>query len=142
MLDEQVAVFALAPAARAAMLRAARRSPRQEACGALLGVLAPDQSPRVLAAWPLSNRASATERAYLITAEQVRATEEKAQARGLDVIGFFHSHPQGGFTPSTTDLQQAWPGYVYAIVDGVSRDIAFWMLAEDRQTFRPLAAHA
>ena len=41
----------------------------------------------------------------------------RARARGLDVVGFYHSHPISDPTPSPTDLAGAsYPDHVYVIV--------------------------
>jgi proteasome lid subunit RPN8/RPN11 len=37
-------------------------------------------------------------------------------AKGLELIGFFHSHPRGPAAPSQFDTDRAWPGYVYLIL--------------------------
>src|SRR5260221_8074958 len=40
------------------------------------------------------------------------------QRAGLDVVGIYHSHPEGGSAPSQTDIAEAmWPDAVYLIVD-------------------------
>ena len=38
------------------------------------------------------------------------------EAAGLEVVGFFHSHPNHPATPSTFDRERAWGSYVYVIV--------------------------
>jgi proteasome lid subunit RPN8/RPN11 len=40
-----------------------------------------------------------------------------ARARGLDVIGFYHSHPVSPPAPSARDVAEfTYPGHLYAIV--------------------------
>jgi proteasome lid subunit RPN8/RPN11 len=40
-----------------------------------------------------------------------------ARHRGLDVLGFYHSHPRSAATPSPRDLAEAsYPGHLYLIV--------------------------
>ncbi|MGH7470649.1 MAG: Mov34/MPN/PAD-1 family protein [Longimicrobiales bacterium] len=141
MLNEQVALFRVDGRTNLALIDAARAASPREACGALVGELGSDGSTRVWDVVPLSNRAAAAQREYLITADQVRAIGTAAQARGLEVVGFYHSHPNGGTSPSATDLERAWPGYVYAIVDPLSSAVAFWVLEEDRTSFRQLNGH-
>jgi proteasome lid subunit RPN8/RPN11 len=50
----------------------------------------------------------------------VRA-ERQARARGLDVVGFWHTHPDHPARPSRFDTERAWPDYVYVIC-GVTSD--------------------
>jgi len=53
---------------------------------------------------------------YRIDPEQQLAALERADAEGLDVVGFYHSHPTGPAEPSETDAARAtWHGYAYVI---------------------------
>jgi hypothetical protein len=55
-----------------------------------------------------------------------------AEARGMDVIGFYHSHPAGEPIPSRTDIAQAtYPDTPYLIVGlkGVAKLAAWTMRA-------------
>ena len=77
---------------------------------------------------------------YLIAPEQFLAAERAARDAGLDVIGFFHSHPDHPSRPSAFDLEHAWPWYSYLIVsveNGAPKDAHSWRLAEDRSRFEP-----
>lgn len=47
--------------------------------------------------------------------EIVRA-ERDARKRGLDLVGFWHSHPRGGTAPSAHDDRGAWPGLACVLV--------------------------
>ena len=41
----------------------------------------------------------------------------RAREHRLDVLGFYHSHPQSGPSPSATDLEEAsYPDHLYLIV--------------------------
>jgi len=77
---------------------------------------------------------------YLITPEQLLAVERQAREEGLDVVGFFHSHPDHPALPSAFDLEHAWPYYSYLIVSverGRVADARAWRLATDRSRFEP-----
>ncbi|HEX8324962.1 MAG TPA: M67 family metallopeptidase [Tepidisphaeraceae bacterium] len=94
-----------------------RRRP-EEACGLLFGAAGgpPEQWARSVAAdnvWP--DAAERTTRYAIDPLVQMRA-ERQAVADGLDLVGFYHSHPQGPAVPSGFDLDRAWPSYVYLIV--------------------------
>jgi proteasome lid subunit RPN8/RPN11 len=41
--------------------------------------------------------------------------ERDARARGLDIVGFWHSHPDHPAHPSQFDTDHAWVDYVYII---------------------------
>ena len=66
--------------------------------------------------------------------------EKQGRQAGLDVLGFFHSHPDHPPDPSGFDLEQAWPYYSYLIVSvmhGKAADARAWRLAADRSRFEP-----
>ena len=49
------------------------------------------------------------------------AARRDARTRGLDVVGFYHSHPHSGAQPSDTDIAEAtYDGCLYLIVSLVS----------------------
>ena len=116
-----------------------------ECCGALLGR---DQgsagngngaSREVLALFPLVNRRDDSPRnRFSVTAEDVRQAEKSARSQGLDVIGWYHSHPDHPARPSEYDRDHAWPWYSYIIVSvhaGAPKDMTSWRLQDDRSGF-------
>jgi proteasome lid subunit RPN8/RPN11 len=112
----------------------------EEGCGVLLGI---DRGPgrtidRVV---PLDNRRDdSRHNRYLIAPEQLLAVEREGRAGGLDVVGFYHSHPDHPARPSAFDLEHAWPYYSYLIVSveqGRVADARSWRLADDRSGFEP-----
>jgi proteasome lid subunit RPN8/RPN11 len=73
-------------------------------------------------------------------ARDYQASERVAREAGLDVVGFYHSHPDAPARPSQYDLDHAWPWYSYVIV-ATSRsgagEITSWVLEDDRSRFAP-----
>jgi proteasome lid subunit RPN8/RPN11 len=122
-----------------------------ECCGALLGkdqetAAGPEEdafggrnSREVLSLFPLVNRRDDSPRnRFSVTAEDVREAEKAARAQGLDVIGWYHSHPDHPARPSDYDREHAWPWYSYIIVSvhtGVPQDMTSWRLEDDRTGF-------
>lgn len=122
-----------------------------ECCGALLGIdeafangsSSPKEENRitrnVFSLFPLVNRRDDSPRnRFMVTAEDVRAAELAAQRQGLDVIGWYHSHPDHPARPSEYDRDHAWPWYSYIIVSvdrGRSEEMTSWRLHDDRQEF-------
>ena len=118
-----------------------------ECCGALLGLdhsLAERDSeakiPRdVLSLFPLVNRREDSPRnRFTVTAEDVREAEKAANEQGLDVLGWYHSHPDHPARPSDYDRDHAWPWYSYMIVsvqNGSAKDMTSWRLQDDRSGF-------
>ena len=75
---------------------------------------------------------------YLINPETVLAAHKEARALGLDVVGYYHSHPDHPARPSEFDREHAWPGVSYLIVSvekGSVADARSWRLADDREKF-------
>ncbi len=92
---------------------------------------------------PLDDPGRETERnRFLIDPLEQLRVEKGARARGLVVLGYYHSHPDHPARPSNYDRDHAWPWYSYVIVSveqGSARDLTSWTLAEDRSTFDPEA---
>jgi proteasome lid subunit RPN8/RPN11 len=88
---------------------------------------------------PLDNPDRETEKnRFLIDPLDQLRVEKDARARGLDVVGYYHSHPDHPARPSTYDRDHAWPWYSYVIIAverGVPKDYTSWVLAEDRAAF-------
>jgi proteasome lid subunit RPN8/RPN11 len=109
-----------------------------EGCGVLLGRDG-DGAREVVEIVALENRREESRHnRYLIAPEQFLLADRVARGAGLEVIGFFHSHPDHPARPSAFDLEHAWPYYSYLIV-GVTRGEAMearsWRLVEDRSRF-------
>ena len=111
----------------------------EECCGFLLGH-ATAQGNYVVAASPVENRrATGRKRRYSITPQDYHAADRLARRQGLDIVGFYHSHPDHPARPSATDLAEAtFPGYTYVIVsirDGQPAELTAWSLVTDRSRF-------
>ena len=112
----------------------------EECCGVLLGKVN-GEVRWVFEALPLANsRMGERERRFLILPEDYRAAERAAGARGLTLIGFYHSHPDHPSRPSQYDLEHALPWHSYvilAVAGGRAGEATSWVLAEDRSVFHP-----
>jgi proteasome lid subunit RPN8/RPN11 len=111
-----------------------------ECCGALLGRDV-DGSRRVLELLPLTNRRDDSPRnRFEVTPDDVRFAEKVAREKQLELIGWYHSHPDAPARPSGYDRDHAWPWYSYVIVslqNGEPRDTASWRLRDDRSRYDP-----
>ena len=111
-----------------------------ECCGLLIGRFE-DSGPKVVVeTYPISNaREEETKRnRFLILPEELRLGERHARATGLDVIGFYHSHPDDRAVPSQYDLNHAWPSYSYIVVsvlEGRPAELRSWEMEADRSRF-------
>lgn len=88
-----------------------------EVCGILAGVVEGDAHV-VHKSYPVRNVAQRTRVEYrLDPQEQLRATLEIEDDLGMEVVGFYHSHPAGPASLSEADAAQAtWPGASYLLV--------------------------
>jgi len=83
-----------------------------ECCGLLLG-----RHDEVVEAFRARNIADQPASRFLIDPQDHITGRREARARGLDVVGFYHSHPRSVTEPSVRDLDEfTYPGHLYAIV--------------------------
>jgi proteasome lid subunit RPN8/RPN11 len=111
-----------------------------ECCGALLGRDG-ESSREVLDLVPLENRRDDSPRnRFEVTADDVRLAEKTAREKKLELIGWYHSHPDCPARPSEFDREHAWPWYSYIIVSietNGPREMFSWRLRDDRSAYDP-----
>jgi proteasome lid subunit RPN8/RPN11 len=111
-----------------------------ECCGLMLGSFAGDGRKLVAEIYPISNarEEEAKRNRFLIRPEELMRGEKHARGKGLDVVGFYHSHPDDRAVPSQYDLEHAWPTYSYIVVSvmkGQAEDLQSWQMEPDRSRF-------
>jgi proteasome lid subunit RPN8/RPN11 len=98
------------------MVLHAERTYPDECCGAMLGHVQ-GESKRVTEALPLENAFNGEKQdRYELRPEDLLAAEREARARGLDLIGIFHSHPDCDAYFSETDLKNSCPWYSFVVL--------------------------
>ena len=112
----------------------------EECCGFLIGRFnAATELTAVVRILPVSNeRQESRHNRYLISPETVLAANKEARALGVDIVGYYHSHPDHPARPSEFDRDHAWPGLSYVIVSvegGRVADTRSWRLSDDRERF-------
>ena len=110
-----------------------------ECCGLMLGELAGGRK-QVSEVYPISNarEEEAKRNRFLIRPEELMRGEKYARDKGLEVVGFYHSHPDDVAVPSQYDLEHAWPTYSYivmAVEKGQAMDLRSWEMEADRTRF-------
>jgi proteasome lid subunit RPN8/RPN11 len=110
-----------------------------ECCGFLLG--AARDLTRSVTRVALATNETETDgrRRYVISPESYLRAEKEAEAQGLEIVGFYHSHPDVEAVPSEFDRSHAFPGVSYVIVsvvEGKAAALRSWELEEDRSAFR------
>ena len=121
------------------MRKHAERDYPFECCGLMLGRFEADKKV-VAETYPISNarEEEAKRNRFLIRPEEFLRGEKYGRARRLDVIGFYHSHPDDRAVPSQYDLEHAWPTYSYIVVSveqGQAVDLKSWEMESDRSRF-------
>lgn len=75
---------------------------------------------------------------YAMTPQNWAKMEDEADARGLTLVGYYHSHPNSPAIPSEYDRVHALPNFTYiitSVVDGKAVDMRVWRLRDDRSQF-------
>lgn len=111
-----------------------------ECCGLLVGHFSQNGLKTVVEIRRILNarEREAKHHRFLIPPEEFLLAERQAAEKGLDVVGFYHSHPDHPAVPSQYDLEHAWPAFSYIVVavrDGRAREVRSWELQPDRTAF-------
>ncbi len=110
----------LAPHALEALHAEAVCASPLEACGLLLG-----RDGYIASVQPAGNVHPAPETHFEIDPQALIDAHRDARSGGPEIIGYYHSHPQGPPQPSATDRAMATgDGRIWAII-GLSR-VRFW----------------
>jgi proteasome lid subunit RPN8/RPN11 len=116
-----------------------------ECCGALLGRPVADGWQLDMLARAANIRADAATNRYEIAPAELVTIVREARGLGLEVAGFYHSHPDDPAEPSSTDFAQAhWIDCAYVITEvseGKAVATNAFLLAgstEESKQFEPL----
>jgi proteasome lid subunit RPN8/RPN11 len=93
-----------------------------ECCGVLLGTVDIDKDERVvkIVVRAGNTRLDSLHNRYNIDPKELIAAQKQARQAGLDIVGFYHSHPDHPPRWSQTDLAEAhWIGCSYVITSVV-----------------------
>lgn len=115
----------------------------EECCGILIGTISSADRKIVIEVMPTINEWEPSDddsdrtkhSRYIIPSPAIFQAQKRARNLQLEIIGFFHSHPDNPAIPSECDRQQAWEIYSYPIVSviqGKVKSIASWVLDDDR----------
>ena len=97
------------------IIAAARGAAPLEACGLLVGRSGAAGVEVVRQATARNIHPSPGDR-FLLAPEDYLQSDREARAEGLEVVGFWHSHPATSAVPSTVDRGEAWRESSYLIV--------------------------
>jgi proteasome lid subunit RPN8/RPN11 len=109
-------------------------------CGGMLIGRFETGKKTVIETFPLENarEEEARHNRVLILPKDVLRAEKYAREKKLDVVGYYHSHPDDRAVPSQYDLDHALPVWSYVIasvIGGKVEDIRSWEMENDRSKF-------
>lgn len=122
----------------------AERTYPEECCGIMLGKI-DDEGKTVVEVWetlnaweeekwaefPGSGGERGRERTFAIGPIEIIKAQKAGRDRQLQIIGFYHSHPDHPAIPSEMDRAIAWQVYSYIIVsvpEGKADEVRSWSL--------------
>jgi proteasome lid subunit RPN8/RPN11 len=111
-----------------------------ECCGLMLGSFNGNGNKSIKELYPISNarEEEAKRNRFLIRPEELLRGQRYAESKELEIVGFYHSHPDHPAVPSGYDQDHAWPIYSYVIISvrsGEAQDLRSWELESDRSRF-------
>jgi proteasome lid subunit RPN8/RPN11 len=75
---------------------------------------------------------------YELDPLDILRVQKGCREKQLEIMGFYHSHPDYPSRPSKFDAERAWPEYSYiivSVVDGTVRSINSWVFNEELRNF-------
>lgn len=85
------------------MIAHARRDATVECCGLLAG-----RDGEITRIFPAANAAENSATSYEIASQEIFERMREMRAQGLELLGIYHSHPNGKNEPSPRDIEQAY----------------------------------
>ncbi len=109
-----------------------------EVCGIMLGAYGSERNEVMeLRRAANLNKDRAHDRYELDPKDLLRA-ERDARDADMEIIGFYHSHPDHPDIPSEFDRERAWPSYSYiisSVMGGKETTTKSWLLNDESQAF-------
>ena len=110
-----------------------------ECCGVMVGEHRDDDHRAVSKVVKCGNtRSDSPQNRYQIAPADIAKIQRDAILDDLDIVGFYHSHPDDRAIPSKYDLDHAWPTYSYIVVaveKGRAGNLRSWEMESDRSRF-------
>jgi desampylase len=125
-------LFVLSDALQLQLIAEARAAYRNECCGLIEGVRAGD-TIEAIKLHPTRNLAAAADRFEIDPAEHIHLLRA-LRGTGREIVGCYHSHPDGRAQPSARDRDSAgeenFVWLIAALDAGSVREIAGWLFAD------------
>jgi proteasome lid subunit RPN8/RPN11 len=115
------------------LLAKARQQPARECCGLLAG-----RDGVITHVRPATNAAADPAASYEIAPEELFRLMREMRAARLDLLGIYHSHPNGKNEPSPRDVERAYyPDAAYFIISplaAAARPVRAFSIRDGRVT--------
>jgi proteasome lid subunit RPN8/RPN11 len=110
-----------------AMLAHAQREPNVECCGLLAG-----RDGVIRRIFPAANAAENPVTSYEIAPKEIFDLMREMRAEDIEMLGIYHSHPNGKNEPSPRDIDQAYYSeaayFIISPLGGAKKPVrAFWI---------------
>ncbi|MGH9737564.1 MAG: M67 family metallopeptidase [Candidatus Acidiferrales bacterium] len=116
-----------------AMLAHAWREPGVECCGLLAG-----RDGEITRSFPATNAAVSPATSYEIAPKEIFALMRAMRADGTEMLGIYHSHPNGKNEPSPRDIEQAYYSeaayFIISPRDDAQRPVRAFAIRDGRAT--------
>ena len=76
---------------------------------------------------------------YIIDPREINLADKQARSQSLDIMGFYHSHPDHPDSPSEFDREMGQSGYSYVIVSVNGKgevSVKSWIFKEEGEPFK------
>lgn len=120
------------------MVEHAKTDYPNECCGVITGINA--KVKKVFASYRVKNlNADRSADRYIIDPKEINLVDKEARVEGIEIIGFYHSHPDHPDRPSEFDREMGQPGYSYVIISvnkGGGTSARSWTIEGERDPFK------
>lgn len=110
----------------------------EECCGALFGSSETNERIIMELLEFENEKEESRQNRFLISPAMYNSAEKSANEKNLELLGFYHSHPDHPAIPSQFDIDHALPWFLYIIVSvekSIAKNVSTWILKEDRSGF-------
>ena len=108
-----------------------------EVVGILAGIRNSGEVQRIA---PLINERSDTNNRYKVSPLTLMRAEQTLEREGLEILGYYHSHPDHSAQYSEYDKEHALPNMSYLILsvyNHTPKEYRSWRLSDDRSVMHP-----
>ncbi|GMR04997.1 MAG: M67 family metallopeptidase [Thermodesulfobacteriota bacterium] len=120
------------------MIEHAKESYPEECCGILIGNTMTERKIFYVQKSININKERASDR-YIIDPMEINLADKEARSQSLELMGFYHSHPDHPDRPSEYDRNMGQAGYSYIIISvkgGTDVSVKSWSFNNEDEPFK------